>query len=136
MSLRELYVAKPDQLLQQNSKEAYREVASELHFDVLGIAPEEQLLAFKEDLGTLADRKWSAISWVLPADEASPCWLHRAEDKIGDRTTSALLSESSIEMAVVVDMDSRRLMALMAVFITLWRGKEGMSGMQSWGSYV
>jgi hypothetical protein len=83
MSLRELYVAKPDQLLPHNSKEAYREIASELHFDVLGVAPEEQLVAFKEDLGTLADQKWSAISWTLPADEASPCWLHRAERASG-----------------------------------------------------
>ena len=83
MSLREIYVAKPDQLVPHNSKEAYREIASELHFDVLGVAPEEQLVAFREDLGTLADQKWLAISWTLPADEASPCWLHRAKGASG-----------------------------------------------------
>ena len=56
--------------------------------------------------------------------------------KKGDSATSALLSGSTIEMVAVDMADSRRLMALMAVFVTLWRGKEGMSGMQSWGSYV
>ena len=80
MSLRDLCVAKPDQLLPHNSKEAYREVASEWHFDVLGVAPEEQLARFREDPGTLADHKWLAMSWALPTDEASPCWLHRAEE--------------------------------------------------------
>ena len=58
MSLRELYVAKPDQLLAQNCTEAYREIASELHYDVLGVAPDEQVVEFREDPGTLSDKKW------------------------------------------------------------------------------
>ena len=80
MSLRELYLAKPDQLLPQNSKEAYREIASELHFDVLGVAQEEPFADFKENPGTLADQKWLSISWNLPEDEASPCWRLQAEN--------------------------------------------------------
>ena len=78
MSLRELYVAKPDQRLPHNSKAAYREIASGLRFDVLGVAPEEQLAGLNEDPGTLADQKWLAIGWKLPEDEASPCWRRRA----------------------------------------------------------
>ena len=64
MSLRELYVARPDQLHMHNSQEAYKETASELHYDVLGVAPEEQLMAFKEDPGTLANKRWRPIEWV------------------------------------------------------------------------
>ena len=80
MSLRELYLAKPDALLPQNSREAYREVASELHFDVLGVAAEEQVAEFTEDPGALADQKWLLISWKLPENEASP-WRHHWADK-------------------------------------------------------
>ena len=58
MTLREFYAAKPDQLMAQNSREACREIASELHFDVLGtLADEEPLVALREDLGTPADEK-------------------------------------------------------------------------------
>ena len=101
MSLRELYVAKSDQLLPHNSKEAYREIASELHFDVLGVAPEEQLVTFKEDLGTLADQKWLPMSWSLPADEASPCWLHRVEDKRQPKLSLQLDSPLLVATALV-----------------------------------
>ena len=48
MSFREFYLAKPDQFLPQNSKEAYREIVSELHFDVLGVAQEEPFADLKE----------------------------------------------------------------------------------------
>ena len=84
MSLRELYLAKPDAFLPQNSREAYREVASELHFDVLGVAAEEQVAEFTEDPGALADQKWLLISWKLPENEASPCWHHWANKSSHD----------------------------------------------------
>ena len=74
LTLRELYNAKPDQLVPQNSREAYREVASEMDFDVLGICPEEQLVALKEDLGVLLDEKWRFLDWELPDNGAAPCW--------------------------------------------------------------
>ena len=78
MTLREFYGAKSDQLMAHNSHEAYKEIASELHFDVLGtLADEEQLVALRDDLGTLADEKWRHLPWQMPPDEASPCWSQR-----------------------------------------------------------
>ncbi len=74
MSLRELFLARPDQLHAHNSHDAYRELASELHFDVLGVAKDEELTAFKDNLGTLADQNWIAIEWKMPEDESTPCW--------------------------------------------------------------
>ena len=74
MSLRELYLAKPDQLHAHNSSEAYREIASELCFDVLGVAPDEQLEALREDAGALSDGRWRSVEWKMPEDESTPCW--------------------------------------------------------------
>ena len=83
MSLRGMFLAKPDQLMPHNSGEAYREIASELHFDVLGVAKEEDLNAFKEEPGTLADEKWFTFEWAFPETEASPCWRLGARNKGG-----------------------------------------------------
>ena len=80
LTLREFYFAKPDQLMAQGSLEAYREIASKLHFDVLGtLADEEQLVALREDLGTLSDETWRYLPWEMPPDEASPCWSQRKQ---------------------------------------------------------
>ncbi len=74
------HFAKQEELVRQNSREAYREIASELHFDVLGtLADEEQLVALREDLGTLSDEKWRHLPWEMPPDEASPCWSQRKQ---------------------------------------------------------
>ena len=60
-----------------------------MHFDVLGVAPEKQFMAFKEDTGTLADEKWRPLEWTMPEDESVPCWFltNAAEEDRSKRPT-------------------------------------------------
>ena len=42
-------------------------------FEPLGDGVED-VLSFRDDLGTLEGRRWTRFSWTLPADELEPCW--------------------------------------------------------------
>ena len=73
-SLRELVEARPHEKAPADSAEAYRSVAAELGYDVLGQASDADLLWLREEPGTLAERRWDSVSWTTPQDEASSCW--------------------------------------------------------------
>ena len=54
--------------------EAYQSVAKEFGYHVLGKAAEEDLQAFRGDMGTLEGRHWDLYKWTKPVDETSSCW--------------------------------------------------------------
>ena len=43
-------------------------------YDVLGCAPDADVADFREDMGTLEQRRWDKLEWSAPADETTPCW--------------------------------------------------------------
>ena len=61
-------------LAEQQLDEAYKSIAGQLHFDVLGIAPELSIAELREDPGTLADKRWTQIQWNMPEKETESCW--------------------------------------------------------------
>jgi hypothetical protein len=74
MSVRRLAEAHEDELAASDAEEAYRAVAAQLGYDCLGAADSGEVLALRENPGTLAERCWDAVSWLTPPDEAAPCW--------------------------------------------------------------
>ena len=73
-TLRELANARDDDLAPTDSDEAYRAVARELGYDVLGVAPDDVIADYRDDTGTLEQRRWTKIKWGVPEDETTPCW--------------------------------------------------------------
>ena len=73
-SMRELAAAHDDHFAPVDSNEAYRAVAREFGYDVLGVAPDSDVAEFRDKLGTIADRRWAGIQWRIPPDESCPCW--------------------------------------------------------------
>jgi hypothetical protein len=73
-SVRRMAEITDDDLAPQDSEEAYKAVAKEMNYDVLGMAAEEALEAFRLAPGTLVERLWENINWRCPLDEASSCW--------------------------------------------------------------
>jgi hypothetical protein len=61
-------------LASQQLDEAYKAIAAQLEFDVLGVAPEVSIAELREDPGTLADQRWSQLEWQMPEKETDPCW--------------------------------------------------------------
>ena len=61
-----------------DADEAYLEMAKQFRFDVLGTVagdePDKCLAEFREDMGTLHDERWKALTWRRPDKESSPCW--------------------------------------------------------------
>ena len=44
-------------------------------YDCCGVAiSEDDLAELRADMGVLNERRWQALDWEMPADEASPCW--------------------------------------------------------------
>ena len=44
-------------------------------WDALGCAVDEDALAhFREEPGTLADKRWLQLTWLMPEKENAPCW--------------------------------------------------------------
>ncbi len=74
MSVRRLAEAHEDEIAAVDAEEAYRAVAAQLGYDCLGAADSGEVLALRENPGTLAERRWDAVSWLPPPDEAAPCW--------------------------------------------------------------
>ena len=74
-----------DQLVAEDSEEAYRAVAQQLGYDCLGKAPDAELAVFRESPGTLQERVWERCPWARPPDETASCWwIANAADQ--DRT--------------------------------------------------
>ena len=47
--------------------EAYKAVGRALKWDVMGIAEDETAMAqYREEVGTLADRRWEALAFLMP----------------------------------------------------------------------
>jgi hypothetical protein len=84
-SLRGLVNARDDEKAPADSEDAYRKVAAEFSYDVLGKASDADVLWLREDPGTLAERRWDAIQWSLPPDEASSCWFLVNPTEDGDK---------------------------------------------------
>ena len=56
------------------SDEAYKAIGREFNFDVLGVAPEIEITEFRNDPGTLADKRWLQMQWQMPQAEIEACW--------------------------------------------------------------
>ena len=51
---------------------AYKAVGRALEWDVLGVAEDETAMAqYREEVGALADRRWEALTFLMPEKEAS-----------------------------------------------------------------
>jgi len=74
-SVRQLSEAPEDQLYPGDDEEAYKIVAAEMGYDVLGKAAEEELEPFINAPGTLSERLWENIAWEQPPDETCSCWF-------------------------------------------------------------
>ena len=61
MSLRDFAGAKDDELAPVDSDEAYIAVAKAMGYDVLGCAPDADVADFREDMGTLEQRRWDKL---------------------------------------------------------------------------
>ena len=72
-SLVEFWDAKDDQLAARNSDEAYESIGREMEWDVLGVGDEGAIAAYRNDPGTLADKKWSQLTWEMPPKETAAC---------------------------------------------------------------
>ena len=73
-SVRRLSEATDDMFVEESCEEAYKCVAKELGYDVLGKAPDEVLEPFRNAPGTLAEKLWETIEWQRPPDETCSCW--------------------------------------------------------------
>ena len=73
-SVRRMAEVTDDLLAPQDSEEAYKAVAREMSYDVLGTAEEEALEPFRLAPGTLLERFWEKIDWRRPSDETCSCW--------------------------------------------------------------
>ena len=52
--------------------EAYKAVGRDLEWDVLGVAEDETAMAqYREEVGTLADRRWEALTFLMPEKEVT-----------------------------------------------------------------
>ena len=52
--------------------EAYKAVGRALEWDVLGVAEDETAMAqYREEVGTLADRRWEALTFLMPEKEVT-----------------------------------------------------------------
>ena len=52
--------------------EAYKAVGRALEWDVLGVAEDETAMAqYREEVGALADRRWEALTFLMPEKEVS-----------------------------------------------------------------
>ena len=74
MSVRDFATAPDDELAPVDSYEAYQTIATAMHFNVLGYAPDAEVADFREDPGTLEQRRWVKLDWTMPEDETKPCW--------------------------------------------------------------
>ena len=54
--------------------EAYQSIAKEFGYHTSGKASEEDVQAFRDDLGTLESHHWDRYDWTKPVDETSACW--------------------------------------------------------------
>ena len=74
-SLMEFKALKEDQLRLGCEAEDYKAVGRALEWDILGKAEDEASLAqFREEPGSLAEKRWEALSWSMPEKETDPCW--------------------------------------------------------------
>ena len=74
MSARQMANLREDQFVEEESDEAYRAVAQEFGYDVLGKATEADVATLKDNLGTLQERFWERCQWTRPATETESCW--------------------------------------------------------------
>ena len=87
--------AADDELAPVDSNEAYKAVGKAMCYDVLGCAPDADVADFREDPGTLEQRRWKKLEWSAPADETTPCWwLVNPRDEITN--SPRLLSRSVV----------------------------------------
>ena len=73
-SVRRMAAVTADILAPEDSEEAYKAVAKEMSYDVLGTAEEEALEPFRLAPGSLVERLWEKIEWQCPLDETCSCW--------------------------------------------------------------
>ena len=73
-SLQEFNDASEFMLATLQSDEAYKAIGREFNFDVLGVAPEIEITEFRNDPGTLADKRWLQMQWQMPQAEIEACW--------------------------------------------------------------
>ena len=74
-SLMEFKVLTEDQLRLGCTDEAYKAVGRALEWDILGKAQDEaSLTQLREEPGCLTERRWEALSWLMPEKETDPCW--------------------------------------------------------------
>ena len=64
--------------------EAYKAAGRALEWDVLGVAQDEAEMAqYREEVGTLADRRWEALTFLMPEKEVSLFRMRFLERGIG-----------------------------------------------------
>ena len=52
--------------------QAYKAVGRALEWDVLGVAEDEAAMAqYREEVGTLADRRWESLTFLMPEKQVS-----------------------------------------------------------------
>ena len=74
-NLRELADARPYELQAEQSDAAYKAIADEMHFDVLGVCDEPVITRLRDDPGNIAEKKWDdGVLWTMPEKETAPCW--------------------------------------------------------------
>ena len=100
-SVAELAEKKPDELLDSNALQAaYETIGKELDFHPLGMLPDETFEEYRDNPGTLEERRhlsfftfrqsavdsnslrppelcsglWERLRWKMPENEAEPCW--------------------------------------------------------------
>ena len=64
--------------------EAYKAAGRALEWDVLGVAQDEAEMAqYREEVGTLADRRWESLTFLMPEKEVSLFRMRFLERGIG-----------------------------------------------------
>ena len=73
-SLQEFNDASSDMLAMLLTDEYYKAIGREMNFDVLGVALELEISEFRNDPGTMVEKRWRQLHWDMPTAEVAPCW--------------------------------------------------------------
>ena len=72
--------------------EAYKAVGRALEWDVLGVAQDEAEMAqYREEVGTLADRRWESLTFLMPEKEVTVLFFCIFRDRGNGACTVYLL---------------------------------------------
>ena len=120
MSVRDFAKAQDDELAPVDSDEAYIAVAKAMGYDVLGCAPDADVADFREDMGTLEQRRWDKLERSAPADETTPCWwlMNPMEEKTN---APRLLSRSLV--CLRLELSATRLLGAPRAASSAWSGR-------------